>query len=88
MSSVRPLPHIEENKLLLNEYLDHVFLFLFFWKMTFSNPPTPLKYGKFHTFLFLIFEASLSLFYFILRAVFALKMAPGRDQASLLLVHQ
>ena len=33
------------------------FYFLFLWKMTFSNPPTPLKYGKFHTFLFFIFDA-------------------------------
>ena len=33
--------------------LDHVFYFSFSWKMTFSNPPTPPKYGKFHTFLFL-----------------------------------
>ena len=24
--------------------------FLFLWKMTFPNPPTPLKYGKFHTY--------------------------------------
>ena len=24
--------------------------------MTFSNPPTPLKYGKFHTFFFFFFE--------------------------------
>ena len=25
------------------------FLFLFLWKLTISNPPSPLKFGKFHT---------------------------------------
>ena len=28
------------------------FYIYFLWKMTFSNPPTPLKYEKFHTFFF------------------------------------
>ena len=30
--------------------------------MIFSNPPTPLKYGKFHTFLFFNFEGFLYTF--------------------------
>ena len=32
-------------------FWDHIFFF-FLRKMTFSNPPTPLKYGKFRTFFF------------------------------------
>ena len=51
--SVRPHPPYEKNKLLLNEYLGdfmHFETIFFLRKMTFSNPPTPLKCGKFHTF--------------------------------------
>ena len=47
-------PPYEKNKLLLNEYLGdfmHFETIFFLRKMTFSNPPTPLKYGKFHIFL-------------------------------------
>ena len=43
---------MKKNKLLLNEYLGdfmhfETIFFIFLWKMTFSNPITPLKYGKF-----------------------------------------
>ena len=53
--SVRPHPPYEKNKLLLNEYLGdfmhfETIFFFFLRKMTFSNPPTPLKCGKFRTF--------------------------------------
>ena len=55
--SVRPHPPYEKNKLLLNEYLGdfmhfETIFFFFLRKMTFSNPPTPLKCGKFRTFFF------------------------------------
>ena len=54
--SVRPHPPYEKNKLLLNEYLGDFMhfetIFFFLRKMTFSNPPTPLKCGKFRTFFF------------------------------------
>ena len=51
--SVRPHPPYEKNKLLLNKYLGdfmHFQTIFFLRKMTFSNPPTPLKCGKFCTF--------------------------------------
>ena len=53
--NVRPPPISKKNKLLLNEYLGnfrHFWSIFFLWKMTFSNPPTPLKCRKFRTFFF------------------------------------
>ena len=57
-----PNPQFEKywkNKFLLNEYfgnfrqfLDNVF-FIFMENDFFKTQPTPLKYGKFHIFLFL-----------------------------------
>ena len=44
-------PPYEKNKLLLNKYLgDFMHFEIFLWKMSFSNPPTLLKCGKFYTF--------------------------------------
>ena len=54
--SVRPHPPYEKNKLLLNEYLgdfmhfETIYFLNFLRKMTFSNPPTPLKCRKFRPF--------------------------------------
>ena len=56
LPNLADLVAIWNSEIFRQAFLDHVFLF-FLWKMTFSNPPTPKKYGKFHTFLFFIFDA-------------------------------